>query len=491
MVRRKGGGEMDGFSAAVRTANEWLWGAPLLGALVGFGMVMTVRLRGIQFRKLGMALSGLFHGEEDAVGETSPFGALCTALAATIGTGNIVGVATAICAGGPGALFWMVLAALPGMATQYAEGFLAVRYRTHSPEGGTLGGPFLYIERGLGPRWRWMARLFALCAVFAGLCGVGTVAQSSSIVSAVQGFFEPSFQPGGTEGLPLFSRRYAWPGVIAGLLVTAAAAAVLLGGAERITHAAEFVVPFMAAGYCALNLLLLLCNLDRLPAAFALIVRGAFQPRAVTAGAAGSVWIALQKGVARGVFTNEAGMGTAAIAAASAKTRSPVRQGLVAMSGTFIDTVVLCTLTGLSIVLTGAWDAGADGTAVTSLAFARGLPFPPSLSCFLLMASLIFFAFATILGWHFYADRCLRYLTGGSERAARLYRALCLLAVLLGPYLPFETVWELADLTNALMILPNLAALIALSGQVVQGTRGADGRGGSGTRPHHARRPDW
>jgi len=473
---------MDGFSAAVRTANEWLWGAPLLGALIGFGAVMTARLRGIQFRRLGEALSGLFRGEADAAGETSPFGALCTALAATIGTGNIVGVATAIRAGGPGALFWMVLAALLGMATQYAEGFLAVRYRVRDGAG-VLGGPFLYIERGLGPRWRPMARLFAVCAVFAGLCGVGTVAQSSSIVSAVQGFFEPSFRPDGAAGLALFSRRYAWSGVAAGLLVTAAAAAVLLGGAERITRAAEFVVPFMAVGYCALNLLLLLCSLERLPAALALVVRGAFNPRAVTGGAVGSMWIALQKGVARGVFTNEAGMGTAAIAAASAKTRSPVRQGLVAMSGTFIDTVVLCSLTGLSIVVTGAWDAGADGAAITGLAFARGLPFPPPLSRFLLMASLVFFAFATILGWHFYADRCLRYLTGGSERAARFYRALCLLAVLLGPYLPFETVWELADLTNALMILPNLAALIALSGQVVLGTRGADRSA--------VRRPDW
>ncbi len=482
---------MDGFSEALRAANEWLWGAPLLGALVGFGAVMTIRLRGIQFRRLGEALSGLFHGEEDAAGETSPFGALCTALAATIGTGNIVGVATAICAGGPGALFWMVLAALLGMATQYAEGFLAVRYRVRGEGGVMLGGPFLYIERGLGPRWRPMARLFAVCAVFAGLCGVGTVAQSSSIVSAVQGFFEPSFRPGGTSGLPLFSRRYAWSGVIAGLLVTAAAAAVLLGGAKRIMRAAEFVVPFMAVGYCALGLLLLLCNLDRLPGALALVVRGAFNPRAAAGGAAGSMWIALQKGVARGVFTNEAGMGTAAIAAASAKTRSPVRQGLVAMSGTFIDTVVLCTLTGLSIVLTGAWDAGADGAAVTGLAFARGLPFPPSLSSFLLMTSLIFFAFATILGWHFYAERCLRYLTGGSERAARRYRALYLLAVLLGPYLPFEAVWELADLTNALMILPNLAALIALSGQVVLGTRAHSSKRRAGANPSRVRYPDW
>ena len=458
---------------AVERVNGLIWGAPMIGLILFLGGMLTVRLRGIQFRRLGSGLRFALQGEPDAEGELSSFSALCTALAATIGTGNIVGVATAICAGGPGALFWMLLAAVVGMATQYAEGFLAVRYRQRDAMGRLSGGPFTYIERGLGRRWRWLAKLFAACAVFAGLFGIGTFTQVQGIVEAVQDFFDPGFCDG-TGGVLVFGSRHSWPAVAAGFLVAVAAALVLLGGMERIARTAEFVVPFMAVGYIAVNLLLLLCNLSRIPEAVGLVLRGAFAPEAVTGGAIGSLILVVQKGVSRGVFTNEAGMGTAAIAAAAAKTSSPVRQGLVSMTGTFLDTIVLCTMTGLSIVLTGVWDAGREGAAVTALAFVRGLPFSAGLSRFLLMVSLIFFAFATILGWHFYAERCLSYLTGGSLRAERGYRWLCIFAILLAPYLSADVVWGLADITNGLMAFPNLLALYALSGIVVRETMETD-----------------
>ena len=462
---------MAGAAAVIRRVSEWVWGVPMILLIVAIGVIFTVRLRGIQIRRLRQALQDTVRGEAGAAGEVTSFGALCTALAATIGTGNIVGVATAICAGGPGALFWMVATAVLGMATQYAEGFLAVKYRTVTADGRTMGGPFAYIERGMGRRWRWLAVVFAGCAVFAGLFGIGTFTQVSGITTAVQRFFDPGFDAGSGAGFRIFGTCYSWPAVIAGLIVAAASALVLLGGMGRITKVAECVVPFMAIGYLVFNLMLLVCNAGKIPAAIQEIVRGAFQPGAVAGGAAGSILVVIQKGVSRGVFTNEAGMGTAAIAAAAAKTSSPVRQGLVAMTGTFIDTIVLCTMTGLAIVITGAWRTDLEGAAVTGFAFVQGLPLPPSLSKFLLMVSLVFFAFATILGWHFYAERCLAYLSGGSRRAERIYRWLYILAVLIGPYLSVEVVWNLADITNGLMAFPNLIALYALSGVVVTETR--------------------
>ncbi len=444
---------------AVERLTALVWGAPLMGLLLAVGLVYTVRLRGVQFRRLGEGLRSIFREEPGAEGTVSPFASLCTALAATIGTGNIVGVAAALVTGGPGALFWMVLAALLGMATQYAEGCLAVRHRTRGADGVLRGGPFAYMAGGLG--WRWPARVYAACAVFAGVFGIGTFAQAGSVAAAVEGFFCPDFD--GRSGLFLFGAYRSPAAVAAGLVLTVAAAAVLLGGAGRIARAAEAVVPFMAVGYVAVNLLLVLWNLPAVPAAVGEIVRGAFDPAAVTGGAVGSAIVAARQGIARGIFTNEAGMGTAAIAAASARTTSPERQGLVAMTGTFVDTVVLCTLTGLSVVLTGAWRIGETGAAVTALAFVRGLPLPPSLSRFLLMVSLVLFAFATILGWHFYTQSCLAYLTGGSRRAAVVCSGVCIAAVLAAPYVSAELIWALADVSNGLMALPNLLALLALA----------------------------
>lgn len=443
---------------------DLVWGLPMMGLILVTGILFTVRLRAVQLRGIGSGLRYAFCGDAAGAGEVTPFAALCTALAATIGTGNIVGVATAICAGGPGALFWMLLAAILGMATQYAEGFLAIRYRTIERDGSVSGGPFAYMERGLGPKWRGAAKLFAACGVFAGLFGVGTLAQVSGISDAVQAFFAPEFD--GRSGLWFLGAYRPEAVVVTGIIVTVAAALVLAGGAQRIARAAEAVVPFMAVGYVAITGLLLLCNFREIPAAVGEIIKGAFCPSAVTGGAVGSIIVTAQKGIARGIFTNEAGMGTAAIAAATAKTDSPERQGLVAMTGTFIDTVILCTMTGLSIVLTGAWQGGGEGATVTGLAFVRGLPFSPGLSRFLLMASLVFFAFATILGWHFYAQRCLAYLTNNHAVLAVIYRWMCIFMVFSAPYLSADLVWCLADLSNGLMAFPNLAALLALAPQV-------------------------
>ena len=445
-----------------------VWGWWLMALFVGVGLLFTFRLRGIQIRRLGTALRSIFRKEKEGDGVSS-YAALCTALAATIGTGNIVGVATALAAGGPGALFWMLVSAVFGMATQYAEAFLAVKYRRKQGDG-WLGGPFYYIERGLGKRWRWLAVTFAVIGAAVGILGVGTVTQVNSITSAVQNFFDAeqkriAFSFGG--------RTFSWSSVISGALVTVCAALVLLGGVKRISGVCEMLVPLMSVIYVGCCLILLFRFADRIPQAVCLIVQSAFHPKAVLGASAGvTLKMALRMGIGRGVFTNEAGLGTTPIAAASARSGDPVRQGLTAMSGTFIDTIIICTMTGLCLVVTDAWKiTGLEGVQITDHAWRMALPFSQSLSSFLLMLCLVFFAFATIIGWNFYAERCLEYLTGGDSRAVRLYRVLYLLAVAVGPYLTVSAAWEMADILNAVMALPNLTALLLLQGDVVRGTR--------------------
>ena len=448
--------------------NDFVWGLPLIVFILLVGIYLTVRLGLLQIRHLPKALKFMFKNEEDGEGEVSSFGALCTALSATIGTGNIVGVATAVCAGGPGALFWMWIAAFFGMATKYAEGVLAIKYRVIQPDGHALGGPFYYIERGMGPRWKWLAKIFAFFGVGVGLFGIGTFTQVHGIAQAVKDFFDPS----GVYTVTLFGQKYSWFVVIAGLAVTLCTALVVIGGLKRIARVTEFVVPFMAVTYIVFCLLLLACNWRQLPAALAQIVTGAFNPQAVTGGVVGSMIVAMQKGVARGIFSNEAGLGSAPIAAAAAKTKEPVRQGLVSMTGTFIDTILICTMTGLSIVLTGAWqNTELAGVAVTTEAFQRGLPFAPAVSSFILMVCLVFFAFTTILGWDYYSERCLEYLSGGRHGVVKGYRWIYLLAILIGPYMTVEAVWNIADVFNGLMAFPNLIALTALSGVVIAETK--------------------
>lgn len=447
-----------------------VWGVPLIVLILAGGIYLTIRLGLLQVRKLPLALKYMVKNEEDGHGEITSFGALCTALSATIGTGNIVGVATAIAAGGPGALFWMEVAAFFGMATKYSEGLLAVKYRVVDKDNHALGGPFYYIERGMGSKWKWLAKMFAFFGVCVGLFGIGTFSQVNGISSAVNTFFDPNNS--WSVDIPLLG-NYSWTVIIASLILSVCVAAVLIGGVKRISKVSQAIVPFMAIIYVVFCVTLLICNIGEVPAAVALIVKGAFNPKAVTGGVVGTVLIAMQKGIARGIFSNESGLGSAPIAAAAAQTKEPVRQGLVSMTGTFIDTIVICTMTGLSIVLTGAWQVeGLEGVQVTGYAFNMGIPFlPERVTSFILMMCLVFFAFTTILGWDYYSERCLEYLFGGKKKGIIIYRWLYILAVFIGPYMTVAAVWTIADIFNGLMAIPNMIALFALSGVVVKETR--------------------
>ena len=433
------------------------------------GILLTVRLGVMQFRKLPLALKWMVKNEEGGEGEISSFSALCTALSATIGTGNIVGVATAVGAGGPGALFWMIVAAFFGMATKFAEGLLAVKYRVVAKDGHSLGGPFYYIEQGMGKKWKWLAKIFAFFGVCVGLFGIGTFSQVNGISSAVHGFFDSANAH--CVNLP-FLGEYSWSVVISSLVLAFCVASVLIGGIKRIASVSQVIVPFMAIIYFLFAGILIVTNITAVPSAIAVIVEAAFSPRAITGGVVGSMFVAMQKGVARGIFSNEAGLGSAPIAAAAAQTKEPVRQGLVSMTGTFIDTIVICTLTGLSIVLTGAWQVkGLEGVGVTTYAFQKGLPFPPEVSAFVLMLCLVFFAFTTILGWDYYSERCLEYLSGGNMKHVKIFRWIYILAVFIGPYMTVSAVWTIADIFNGLMAIPNMIAIFALSGVVAKETR--------------------
>ena len=451
----------------LNNVDNFIWGMPLIILILFTGILLTVRLRGLQIRHLGKALHYVFHNEDDGEGEVTSFGALCTALSATIGTGNIVGCATAIVAGGPGALFWMWLAAFFGMATKYAEGMLAVKYRVIAEDGHTLGGPFYYIEKGMGKNFKWLAKLFCVFGTMVGLFGIGTFTQVNGITSAVNNFFDPS----NVHTISLFGMNYSISVVVAGIIVTICAGLVIIGGIKRISKVSEVIVPFMAVTYIGVCLIIVFTHLPQVPAAFAEIVQSAFGLKAVAGGAIGAMTVAMQKGIARGIFSNESGLGSAPIAAAAAQTKEPARQGLVSMTGTFIDTIVICTMTGLSIVITGTWNTGLEGVEITTAAFQKGLPFPPVVASFALMICLVFFAFTTILGWDYYGERCLEYLFNKNMKAVRAYRWLYIICVFIGPYMTVAAVWNIADIFNALMAIPNLIALLALSKVIVKETK--------------------
>lgn len=455
-------------SSILDQIDSLVWGIPLIVLILAVGIFLTVRLKGLQFTKLGLAIKHIAANERSGEhGEVSSFGALCTALSATIGTGNIVGVATAIVTGGPGAMFWMWLAALLGTATKYSECLLAVKYRSVEADGHIVGGPFYYIEKGMGKNWKWLAKIFAFFGVGVGLFGIGTFTQVNGISSAVNNFFDPS----NTWAVNLFGRTYSWTVVITGVILTICVGLVIIGGLKRISRVAEVIVPFMAVLYVAAALLVIICNITKVPAAIVEIVQSAFGMRAAAGGALGAIIMAMQKGIARGIFSNEAGLGSAPIAAAAAQVEDPAGQGLVSMMGTVIDTLVICTLTGLTIVITGAWNVGLEGVAVTTKAFQDGMPFPGEIASFILMVSLVFFAFTTILGWDYYSERCLEYLTGGNMKVVKGYRWIYILAIFIGPYMTVSAVWTIADIFNGLMALPNLVALVALNGVVVSETK--------------------
>lgn len=449
------------------TIDDFVWGVPLMVLILAGGLLLTARLGFLQIRKLPLALKWMVKNEDEGHGEISSFSALCTALSATIGTGNIVGVATALVAGGPGALLWMWIAALLGTATKYSECLLAVKYRVVAEDGHIIGGPFYYIEKGMGEKWKWLAKIFAFFGVGVGLFGIGTFTQVNGITSAVKNFFDPD----STTTIHLFGMDYSIAVVIAGIILTICVALVIIGGLKRISTVASVVVPFMAVLYVAAALVILICNITKIPAAIVLIVQSAFGLKAAAGGMMGAMIVAMQKGIARGIFSNEAGLGSAPIAAAAAQVQEPAKQGLVSMMGTIIDTLVICTMTGLSIVITGTWDMGLEGVAVTTKAFQLGLPLPDMVCSFILMICLIFFAFTTILGWDYYSERCLEYLSGGNMKLVKGYRWVYILAIFIGPFMTVKAVWTIADIFNGLMAIPNLIAVVALSGVVVAETK--------------------
>ena len=428
--------------------DSFIWGAPLLILLSGTGLYLTLRLGFIQIRYLPRALGYLFKKDKGGKGDVSSFAALCTALAATIGTGNIVGVATAVQAGGPGAIFWMWLVALLGMATKYAECLLAVKYRVRDKNGFMAGGPMYYIERGLGIKW--LAKLFALFGVMVAFFGIGTFPQVNAITHAMQDTFNI-------------------PVLVTAIIVTLLVGLIILGGVKRIATASSVIVPFMAILYVTTSLVIILLNIEKVPDAISLIIYSAFDPQAALGGAIGfTVMKAIQSGVARGIFSNESGLGSAPIAAAAAQTREPVRQGLISMTGTFLDTIIVCTMTGIVLVLTGAWNnPELSGATVTNYAFAQGLG--TSIGATIVTVGLLFFAFTTILGWCYYGERCFVYLVG--IRGVKLYRLAYIVLVGLGSFLHLNLIWIIADIVNGLMAFPNLIALIGLRKVVIEETK--------------------
>lgn len=461
------------FTDILGKIDDAVWGIPLIVLILACGIWLTIRTRGLQVRHLGRALKYMIKNEEGGDGDVTSFGALCTALSATIGTGNIVGVATAITIGGPGALFWMEVAAFFGMATKYAEGLLAIKYRVTDPSGNKLGGPFYYIENGMGKRWKWMAKVFAFLGVCVGLFGIGTFTQINGITSAANNFFNPLFAD--PISVELFGNTYSLVTIIAGAVVTICAALVIIGGIKRISSIAQVVVPFMAVIYMLAVLVILICNVTAIPAALAEIVTSAFSFEInELAGGVVGILIAMKSGISRGIFSNEAGLGSAPIASAAAKTNDAVRQGLVTMTGTFIDTIVICTMTGLAVIIGGGWkpELGLEGVAVTTYSFQSCLSFLPSqVPAFILMICLVFFAFTTILGWNYYSERCLAYLAGANPVITKLFRWIYILAVAIGPYMTVSAVWTIANIFNGLMAIPNIIALLALSGVVAAETK--------------------
>ena len=432
---------MEFITEMVGAINGVVWGVPMLILILGAGLFLTVGLRFLTIMKIPFGFSLLWKGRipgNDA-GDITPFNALMTSLSATIGTGNIAGVATAIFLGGPGAVFWMWMTALVGMGTKYAEAACAVRFREKDENGNFVGGPMYYIQNGMGENWRWLAITFALFAGIAGF-GIGNMVQSNSIADALY---------------TTFNIPHLYTGIIVALLV----GAVLLGGIQRISQVAGALVPFMAALYILASIVVLAINANAIPAAFGLIFTHAFSPAAATGGFAGAaVWAAIRFGVARGVFSNEAGLGSAPIAHAAAKTKSPVSQGLVAMLGTFIDTLIVCTFTALAILSTGVWTSGATNAALTSAAFEAALP---GFGGVIIAVSLAIFAFTTIIGWSYYSERSLQYLFGTS--IIMPFRAVWSLAAIVGATVKLGFIWLLADTLNAMMAIPNLVALIVLS----------------------------
>ncbi|HEM6305358.1 TPA: sodium:alanine symporter family protein [Streptococcus suis] len=432
-----------------KAINNLVWGPPLLLLLVGTGVYLTLRLGVFQIGKLPTAFRLIFSSDQSGQGDVSSFAALCTALAATVGTGNIVGVATAITTGGPGALFWMWVAAFFGMATKYAEGFLAIKYRTKDANGQAAGGPMHYITLGMGKKWKPLAVFFAISGVLVALLGIGTFSQVNSITASLETSFGLAPQ-------------------LVSIVTAISIAFFIFGGIEKISDVSTKIVPFMAILYILASVIVLAMHFDQILPTLALVLKSAFTPAAAMGGFVGAtVKEAIQRGIARGVFSNESGLGSAPIAAAAAKSDNPVEQGLISMTGTFIDTLIICSLTGLSILVTDQWTTeGLAGAPLTQAAFATVFGNTGSIA---LTISLVLFAFTTILGWSYYGERCIEFLFG--TKSILPYRLLFVAMVALGGFLKLDLIWTIADIVNGLMALPNLIALLALSPVIIKETR--------------------
>ena len=438
---------MESFSGILNVINSYVWGVPTLVLLVGTGLWLTLILKGLQFTQLFHSLYLAFikrRENTDEEGDISHFQALMTALSATVGTGNIAGVATAIAAGGPGAMFWMWVTGFVGMATKYAEAVLAVHYREKDKNGNMCGGPMYYIKNGLG--WKWMGTLFAVFASVAAF-GIGNMVQSNSVAEAVKATFN----------VPTWAT---------GLVIMFFTALVILGGIKSIGRVTSVLVPVMIVFYVVGSVAILILFIDKLPHAFALIFRHAFTPAAATGGFLGSsVMLAARMGIARGVFSNESGLGSAPIAAAAAKTKHPVTQALVSMTQTFIDTIIVCSMTGLVLIVTGAWNSGKTGAELTTMAFQSAIPG----GALIVTIGIILFAYSTILGWCYYGEKSMEFLFG--EKAILPYRAVFVVFVIIGATMKLDTAWTLADIFNGLMALPNLVALLLLTPVIMRTTR--------------------
>ena len=449
-------------NAFLKTVDNFVWGVPLMVLILCGGILLTVRLGVLQMRRLPLALKWMIKNEEGGKGEISSFAALCTALSATIGTGNIVGVATAVCAGGPGALFWMIVAAFFGMATKFSEGLLAIKYRVVDKDGHSLGGPFYYIEQGMGSKWKWLAKIFAFFGVCVGLFGIGTFSQVNGIASAIQNFFDPNKVH--TVAIPGIG-TYSWTVVIASLILAFCVGAVLIGGIKRIGQVTEKLVPFMAVMYILLALGVVIVNFKAIPGVFGAIIEGAFNPSAVTGGAVGSFFMSMKKGVSRGIFSNEAGLGTGSIAHACADTKKPVKQGFFGIFEVFVDTIVICTLTALVILCSGV-SVGygeAAGAELTISGFTS--TYGGWVSIFTAVA-MCCFAFSTIIGWGLYGTRCIEFLFG--TKANKPFMVVYSLVAIVGATMNLGLMWSIAETFNGLMVIPNLIAVFLLSGVVVK-----------------------
>ncbi len=447
------------FNTILNTVNGFVWGPAMLVLLLGTGLYLTVGMKFISWRRIPYAFRMMWRGrnhEDDATGELSPFNALMTALAATVGTGNIVGVATAIFIGGPGALFWMWCTAMVGMATKFAETVLAVKYREVTPEGNVVGGPMYFIKNGLGKNWVWLGVLFAIFGALAGF-GIGNTVQSNSVADAIFAALPATLSsaPALAEGMP----NLTFPRIIFAIVLLVVVGVVILGGVKRIGQVAGKIVPFMCILYIIASLIVIIMNIAHVPTLFILVIKEAFTPTAATGGFLGStVWMAMRYGVARGVFSNEAGLGSAAMAHATATVKNPVKMGFIGMLGTFIDTIIVCSMTGFVIIITGQWTSGLTGAALTSAAFEQSLP---GVGHIIVACSSALFAFTTILGWCVYSERCVIYLFG--DKGLKPFRLLFTLAVPTGVLFNLDMVWTLADTLNALMAIPNLIGLLLLS----------------------------